>query len=191
MKKMIALFTSGILLITISVSVKAAEFNYNYADLTYNDIDYAIGSGSVSIDGDGFGILGSFEVTPDLFISAAYNMYDMDAGLDLDLDVWEIGLGYHRAINTKTDLVAGLAIGNIEISFLDIDTWSANAGVRHQLNDKVELGGKITYIDYDGNASDTRFAANVLYKFKKDLSGIFALEFGDVDVMSLGARFEF
>ena len=189
MKKIIALFTSGILLIAISVSAKAADFSYNFAQVNYDDITFSIGDATVDIDGDGFAVSGAFEITPDLFITADYKSYDLIAGLNLD--IWDIGLGYHRSINAKTDLVAGLEMGNLEISFLDLDIWSANAGVRHQLNDKVELGGKVNYVDYDGNDSDTRFTANVLYKFKKNLSGIFALEFGDSDVMSLGARFEF
>ena len=195
MKKIIALFISGILLITISVSAKAADFSYNFAQVNYDDITFSIGDATVDIDGDGFSVSGAFEITPDLFITADYKSYGLIAGLDLD--VWDIGIGYHRSINAKTDLVAGLEMGNVAVSTpdpvfdLDLDIWSANAGVRHQLNDKVELGGKVTYVDYDGNDSDTRFSANVLYKFKKDLSGIFALEFGDSDVMSLGARFEF
>lgn len=189
MKKITAIFISGILSLTICVSSQAADFSYNFAQVTYDDLEYSIGSGVVTIDGDGFAVSGAFEITPDLFISADYKTYDMVAGINLD--IWDIGMGYHRSLNAKTDFVAGLAMGNIEISFLDFDTLSLYAGVRHQLNDKFELGGTITYIDYDGNDSDTRFGANVLYAFKNDLSGVFALEFGDVDVISLGARFEF
>lgn len=189
MKKITTILLLGVLSLTAYVSAQAADFSYNYAQVSYDDIEYSIGSGTVSIDGDGFALSGALEITPDFFITADYKTYDMDAGIDFD--VWDIGLGYHRSINTKTDFVAGIAIGNIEIAFVDLDTWSAYAGVRYQLNNKLELAGRINYVDYDGNDSDTRIGANALYKFKKDLLGVLALEFGDVNVISLGARFEF
>ncbi len=190
MKKLTTILSSVVIFLALNISkTHAADFSYNYAQVSYDDITFSIGSGVVDIDGDGFAVSGAFEITPDLFISADYKTYDLIAGLDLD--IWNIGIGYHRSVNAKTDFVAGLEIGNLEISILDLDIWSAYAGVRHQLNGKVELGGQVKYVDYDGNDSDTRFGANVLYKFKKDLSGIFALEFGDADVISIGARFEF
>lgn len=189
MKKITAILTTAFLFLTLNHTLQAADFSYNYAQLRYDDIEFTIPGSVVNIDGDGFGVSGAFEITPDLFITADFITYDLIAGLELD--VWDIGIGYHRSINPKTDLVAGFAIGNLEIETLDLDIMSINAGMRHRLNDKVELGAQIKYVDYDGNDSDTRFGGNVLYKFKKDLSGIFALEFGDADVMSLGVRFDF
>jgi len=189
MKKITAILTTAFLFITLNHTLQAADFSYNYAQVSYDDVDLDIGQGLPVIGGNGFSVSGAFEITPDFFISADYRTYDLDYGIDLN--VWDIGVGYYQSINAKTDLVAGFAIGNLDLETVDLDTWTINAGVRHQLNDKLELGAQVNYVDYDGNASDTRIGANVLYAFKKDLSGIFALEFGDVDVMSLGVRFDF
>lgn len=193
--KMIAksVFT-GLFLLGISINSYAADFNYNFGQLSYDDVDMDL-SGVTGSDADGFSFAGSIEVTPDIFVSASYSMWDLTSAIDSD--TWKIGGGYHWSIQPETDLVLEAMIGNNElsssVSSVDNDIWSISVGVRHSLSKKLELGGKISLVDYENKSgTDTEIGINALYNFNKTIAGQVSLNFGDdVDVISVGARFYF
>lgn len=173
--------------LTITMPVKAADFNYFYGQLTYDDVDVDLGQNSR--DENGISITGSFEINPDMFISASYGNWD-------DVSGYELGVGYHMPINQKTDMVLGVSFGNIEVDYrggsADSDVLEISAGVRHQLDSKIELDAEVAYVDYDEGDSDFGFEFAGLYAFTNNLSGIASLSFGDdVDVLSLGVRMYF
>ena len=191
MKMIAKYFFVGLFVLGLSNNSYATDFNYNYAQVAYDDID--ITSGGITVnDADGFSFAGSFEVTPDIFVTASYSIWDLESVIDFD--TWKIGGGYHMSLQTETDLVIEALIGNSEVSSafasIDNDIWSVSVGVRHNLSEKLELGGKIAITDYENkDGTDTEVDINALYNFQQNIAGIVSLHIGDdVDVISLGAR---
>ena len=184
--------TVGLLGLFAMTPIKAADFSYNYGQFTFDDVDVDLGV--VSVDGDGFSLAGSFEISPDMFIEAHYGSWDFDGGVDGT--GYEIGVGYHMPMNPKTDMVFGLSFGNIDFDgpggSADSDIFAVSAGVRHQLDSKIELDAEVAYVDYDEGDSDFGFEIGAQYAFTKNVSGIISLGFGDdVDTLSFGARMYF
>src|SRR5262245_51827613 len=71
-----------------------SSFNYSYVEIGYDETDFDVGPGSV--DGDGLTLSGSFKLTDDWHLFAAYGQDDLDFGIDLD--TYAIGVGYQYPI---------------------------------------------------------------------------------------------
>ena len=180
------------LLMTYTMSSQASEFNYNYGQVSYDDVEFD--SGFLNADADGFSIAGSSEITPDIFFTASYSIWEV--GSVIDVDTWMIGAGYHMPLNAKSDLVLEASIGNLEasaVTSVDFDIWTVSAGVRYSIDSKLEIAGKVGIRDSENNPdTDTFFQANAVYEFQKNIAGVVSYETGDnIDVLSVAARFYF
>ena len=189
MRRILTVMLVALSLGTMAGPATAQGFSYRYGQVTYDLPDFD------GADGDGFGFAGSFEVTPDIFVQGALRFWDLDAGPDVD--GWEIGIGYHRALNAKTDLYGTFSIGSYDVSILgftisDSDTWALRGGVRHRLQNNMEVGGTVGFVNYDPGDTELELGVNGQYFFNSNLAGYAALSFSDpLDLISLGVRYYF
>lgn len=197
MRRILTVMLVALSLGTMAGPAAAQGFSYRYGQVTYDLPDFD------GADGDGFGFAGSFEVTPDIFVQGALRFWDLDAGPDVD--GWEIGGGYRRALNAKTDLYGTFSIGNYDFGTisasilgftvgigLDQDFWALRGGVRHRLQNNMEVGGTVGFVNYDPGDTEFEIGINGQYYFNSNLAGYAALSFSDpLDLISLGVRYYF
>ena len=165
--------------------------NYNFVQAVYQraDIDEQFG---FDIDGDGFGLGGSFDVGQDVHVFGGYQQFDFDFGIDLD--EFALGIGWHPGISQNTDLVATLAYVNAEADGFgvsaDEDGYSASLGLRSMLTDNFELVGSLVYTDI--GSGDVSVAGQTWYNLTESFAiGAGAEVDDDVVVYGVGVRFYF
>jgi opacity protein-like surface antigen len=147
------------------------------------------------VDGDGFGIKGSFALTDTLHFFADYTTRDFKR---VDMSQYDLGLGAHWGLQQNLDFVGELGYVKAEVevdtpfgSFeADEDGFGVGAGLRFRAGRKVELDGMIKYVNLDD--SDTSLSLGGRYYFSPGfaLVGGFLVD-DDINEWNLGARFEF
>ena len=175
----------GILLLA-AASPAMADISYNYVDVGVQRIE--LDAGVFEVDGDGFGVAGSFEIAEDWFLQAAYGTLDFDFGVDLDQTV--LGIGYKRPLSSTRDVFATVSYVRAEasasgFSSVDDDGFGISVGIRAMLTDEFEFNGALGYVDLDDGGDNTSVSAGLLYSF----TDTFALGVGvdfDEDVTSYG-----
>lgn len=166
--------------------------SYNYIEAGYErvEIDDAFGD----VDGDGFGIGGSFEIGDQWQVIASYGSADFD--FDVDLDQLVIGGGFHSPVSDNVDVVANLVYVRLDASAfgfsVDDDGFGASIGLRGMAAPQVELEGYVDYIDLDDSGDDTSFRGAAWYYFTESFAAGVQLGAGD-DTTSygIGARLFF
>jgi hypothetical protein len=167
-------------------------FNYTYVELTYAETEFDVAGGG-DLDGDGFTLSGSIELTEDWHAFAAYGNADLDFGIDLDS--WMIGAGYRYPLRDDTDIYGRLLFVNLEADIPgpgdpDDDGLGLQARLRHRVNDDFEVEGGIQYLNIDD--SDTSLQAEGRYYFQENFSVGVGLTFGgDSDGIGVSARLSF
>jgi len=183
-------------MLALSVSPAfAGGLSYNFVELGYQNAELDGDFAGISVDGDGYGISGSFEVGESWFILASYDTLDFDFGVDLDQ--LSIGGGFYMDLSDRADFYAALSYIQAEVSAsgfgsADEDGYGVTVGMRGMVTDKVELSGSLSYSDLGDGADGTAFGAGALYS----LTDTFALGVGletddDVTIYGIGARFYF
>lgn len=183
-------------MLALSVSPAfAGGLSYNFVELGYQNAELDGDFAGISVDGDGYGISGSFEVGESWFIVASYGTLDFDFGVDLDQ--LSIGGGFYMDVSDRADFYATLSYIQAEVSAsgfgsADEDGYGVTVGMRGMVTDKVELNGSLSYSDLGDGADGTAFGAGALYSF----TDTFALGVGletddDVTIYGIGARFYF
>ena len=173
----------------------AGDLSYNFIELGYQKAELDDDLAGFSVDGDGFGIGGSFEVGESWFIGVGYSTIGFDFGIDLDQI--SVGGGYHAGLSDRTDFFATLSYLSVEVSAsglgsVDEDGYGVAIGVRSMLTDNVELNGSLGYSDLGDGADGTAFNVGALYSFTESFA--VGLDIGfeeDVTLYSLGGRFYF
>jgi hypothetical protein len=167
-------------------------FNYTYVELAYDESDYKIAGGG-EIDGDGFTLAGSLELTEEWHAFATYGNADLDFGIDLD--TWALGVGYAYPLRNDVDLYGRLLYVNTEADLPgpgdpDEDGLGLQARVRYRVNNELELEGGIQH--FDVGDSDTSLQAAARYYFQDNFSVGVGLTFaGDADGIGVNVRFSF
>jgi len=183
-------------LLLLAFPVAAADLDYNYIQLGYAQVDFDndfdIG---FDLDGDAFGLEGSFEINDDWFISVEYSSIDLNFGIDLDQ--YSLGAGWHTSLTERADFFAILSYVNAEASAgglgsVDEDGIGVEIGVRGLVGDKFELGGFLGYVDLGDAGDGATVGGHALYHFT-DAVGVGAtLEFDeDVTAYGIGVRIYF
>lgn len=183
--------TSAILL--LAGTAQAAELSYDYLELGWVNTDIDV-PGAGDVDGDGFGIGGSYAITDNVHVFAGYQTVDLDFGVDLN--ALQIGAGYNRSIAPGTDFVGQLAYvdGEIDTNIGDFDDsgFGLSAGLRHVFTPQVQAGASINYVDLDESGDETSFQVRGEYFFTDEFSAGLSLEFGDdTTTWIIGGRFYF
>jgi opacity protein-like surface antigen len=188
------LFALGLLFVALP-SV-AADLSYNYIQGGYQeyDIDDDL-FGGFDVDGDGYFISGSFELTDNWFVAGGYSTADFDFGIDLD--ELSVGAGYHVPLNNNVDFYGLLSLVRAEASVSgfgseDESGYAAEIGIRGMIGDRFELNGSLAYVDLDDGGDGTAFGAGLLYNFTDSVAAGLAFDFDeDVQAFGVGVRVYF
>ena len=189
----------GLSLVMLAFPAFAGDISYNYVQLGYEKIEIDDIQPGVNVDGDGFGVGGSFEVGENWFVAVSYSQADFDAdvgfGISVDFDQINAGVGWHTTMSNNSDFYALLQYVQAEASVsgfgsVDEDGIGATIGIRGMVTDKVELGGSIGYVDLGDAGDGTSFGANALYNFTPNFAAGVFLEFEE-DTTGYGAGIRF
>lgn len=182
MKKQLAL---ALALAALPLTALAAEPNYTYVEAGWARLNVdADGIGDV--DFDGFQVRGSVEAGKDFHFFGSYgSTTNDDAGIDVDVDELQLGVGYHYPLgNGSTDLIAEVGYLRQEIDagdFVDgkADGYRASVGFRSAFNDRFEGYVKGSYSGGDFDGFSGLVGAQV--KFNQTWGLVGEIEAGEID----------
>ena len=197
----------------LPLSAQASELSDSYVEL-----DYARMNLDGDVDPTGWGIKGSAKLSQSFYVYGGYQQgNDEIAGVDIDIDTTQVGLGWRHPLSDSADFNAELGwlhqnldIGeNISLpgspcgcgggsgGFIpnisgEADGYRASVGLRGALSDNFEGYAKANYTDgsdFDGDFSGT-LGAQV--KFGPMWGVTAEAEFGDdYNIFLLGVRASF
>ena len=163
---------------------KASLFSYDYIQLSYVDLDYGF---------DGFKFDGSFDLNPDLALTASYMTTDNNGVVDYD--VFALGVAYHQRLVDipKSDIVlhgefvsASYDYSGFFIRDNDDDGLRFGAMLRYQAQQNLEFFGDLSYLStYD---NDLVLTAGVNLALNQQFSLVAGVEMSDNDMLLLGIR---
>jgi len=167
------------------------EISYSYLEGGYvhsrlDDLD---------VDGNGFGIRGSYAFTKNAFGFAGYDNQDFD--FDISADEWVFGAGVNFPLNEKLDVVGTLSYVGIKldapgIPSVDDSGVGVGAELRGRMSDTFELHGGVSYVNLNDSGDGT--SGNVglrVYVTKVLALGADAAFNSDGTTWMLGARLDF
>jgi hypothetical protein len=186
-KDMFRFVFAGLLMLSGAVAM-ADGLSYSYIRANYQEVDIDLGGG-LDVDGDGFGVAGSAEISDDWFIFANYSTFDFESVVDVSS--LTVGAGYHSDVSSKTDWFATLGFAKAEVDVQGLGSeddsgYAVSLGLRSMVSESFELYGSIGYADLGDGADGTAVAAGFWYT----VSGSLALGLGanfDDDVTGFGA----
>jgi len=178
--------------LAFSAAAGAQGLDYNWLGFGYGQVDLD----DVNVDGDGFGIDGSYAINSDFHVFGAYDTANLDAGVDLSR--FSAGVGYNTELSNVVDAFARLSYewAEVDVPGLGSDDDSGygfGVGLRFAATPELEVDGGIKYVDYGGaNGDDTAFNLGGLYSFTPAFAvGLFGSWGDDVTTYSLSGRFYF
>lgn len=168
----------------------AGNFSYTFVEGGYGQVDVD----DADIDGDVWGIGGSYGVTELVHVYANYAYTDYD-DFNADGNSWGAGLGVSVPVGDKADFIgeAGYVYAEIDTAFGDADDdgYSLSIALRGRPVDQFELQGGVTYADLDDTGDDTTFFAGGRYYFTESFAFGAGYSAGDdVSAWSLTLRWE-
>ena len=156
--------TLVLLVLAFATSAHAKDFDYDFFQLSYGNVEFD----DVNVDGDGFGLSGSYAINEDFHVFAGYEA----AGLDFGIDATTLGagLGWHTTLSPVVDLVASISYQYVELdapgfASADDNGLGLGLGLRYAATDLLELDAGISHVDLGDGGSDTGFGVGGLYSF--------------------------
>lgn len=150
----------------------ALPFGAQAADLSYSYIEggwqkFNIDSG---IDSDGWVANGSAALGEHFHIYGGYGQNELD-NINLDADVWRLGVGWNTGISDNSDLV--VRANYVEASTDNVpglgdvssDGYEAEVGVRSAFGDRFETYAALGHIDIESGSGDFYGKLGGQYKF--------------------------
>ncbi len=132
------------------------KLSYTYVEADYLNVDG---------DADGFGLRGSVEFGDSgMYGFGGYNKVEVD-DFDIDVDNYELGLGYAHDLSANTDLLSEVAYLNSDADGFDVDGWRASVGLRGSFTPDFEGLAKLNYVDGDQFDGDFSATLGAQYKF--------------------------
>ncbi len=176
----------------LAAPLASADLSYSNATIGYvfdGDID------GTSVDVDGFVFSGRYAVNENIFLLGNYQQLETDPG-NLDIDRFDIGVGYHSPVTEQIDVVGTFSYSDVEVANIDGDGFEFTAGLRGMPNSMLEFGAYLVYEDIDsdnaGSDSDTGFALEGRYLLGNNISaGLNYRDVSDLQTFSINARFDF
>ena len=183
-----------IILFAFSTTVYADGFNYSSVTASYGQIDFD----DFSSDTDLFGIEGSFAVSESFHVFAGYGVGEIeDSVSSVDMDQWNVGLGYNNSLSDRIDLVVGLSYEYIELSApglisIDDNGIGLSVGLRMAATENLEVDAGVSYVDFSDGGDNTAFGGGVLYNFTESFAVGANVSFDDdATGYNVGGRFYF
>jgi len=188
-----------------SAPTTTSAFGYSFVQLGYarTDID------GFDDEADGLGVSVAYSVAPQVFVFAGLGfstvgVYIIDLGTgdivgedDLESTTISAGVGFHHALAPRTDFVADVAIGRVEvdvdaIGYSDSTTvWGVEAGIRHLVDEKFEVNGFLVLTDGSDIDSELGVALGGRFYATPQFSvGVGLGLFEDSNSIGLNVRFQ-
>lgn len=183
------------LALALPVAGQTADFGYSFLDLAL--VPHAeVEVGDVDVDGDGFQLRGSLEVSSNFFVLAELQDFEFDNRVDVTR--WLVGGGGHWPINDTLDFIARVGVVHQEVEFgrfEDDDTGVFVGGrVRANIAPRFQLEGGVEYVGaetFDSN-DDVYLVGEGRYHFNQQFSVGGLLTFGgDTQLLGVYGRFDF
>lgn len=178
----------------LPIGGQAAEFGYSFVDLAI--VPEAEVDGRFDVDGDGFQLRGSLDVTNTFFALVEIESIEFDSGVDFTR--WQVGGGGHWPINQNLDFIgrAGLVRYDVDYRRGDDDDlgFFLGARLRAQVARSVELEGgvELSTAEVGGFEDEITLVGEARYHFNNQWSIGGLLTLGD-DLSRIGiyGRFNF
>lgn len=180
-----------LLFLALSASASAKDFDYDYFSLSYGNIEID----DSNVDGDGFGLAGSYAINEDFHVFAGYQSAGLDFGIDLS--AFGAGIGYHTTLTPVVDLVASVSYQYIDfdapgLGDADDNGLGLGVGLRFAASEEIELNAGISYVDFSDSGNDTSFGVGGLYSFTDAFALGLSADWGDdISSYTLEGRFYF
>jgi hypothetical protein len=168
------------------------------ADLSYNFIQLDIGNSETDvegfeIDGDSFGVWGSFEISDDLYVVGGYSSSDFD--FDLEQTALGVGLGVHKSTGVSTSVHGEVLLVRAEVELggfgsEDDNGYGFNVGVRHLIGEKIELDASFRYLDIFDDTETGISIGGRGYMTETTSLGLFYSSADDTDGFNMSLRFD-
>jgi len=178
-------------LFAFSAAAGAEDFDYNWLSVGYGMVEFD----DINVDGDGFGIDGSYAINEDFHVFGDYQMANLDFGVDAT--TFSAGIGYNTEMSPTVDAFARLSYEYVEVDMPifgsdDDSGYGFGVGLRFAAGPAVELDAGINYVDYGSGGDDTAIWLGGLYSFTPFFALGLAGSWGDdVSQYSLTGRFYF
>lgn len=174
-------------------AIAESGFDYSYVELGY--VNSEIDIDGFDIDGDGFLLAGSYELTDKFHVFGGYT--DQEFDFDVGVTSLEIGAGLAWPISSNLDVVSTLSFVKGEIDVpgegkFDDDGFGVGVGLRGRALPQLELTGGVKYVDLDESGDNTSFHVGARYFFTSAFSAGVDLGYDDdATVWGLGVRMSF
>lgn len=174
-----------------SAVVQADALDYNFIGIQYLSAEID----DVNIDGDGYGVDGSFSINDNFHVFASYS--DLDYDFDLSSTSYDLGVGYSRALTKDMDLVATVSYVGVEVKqdlfgSEDDNGYGLGLGLRAMVSEKFEVFGGLDYVDLSDSGSDTAVSVGVGFDVTKAIQiGAGISSSNDGSGYTVGVRYYF
>lgn len=181
----------GSLLAALAPGAAFAEFTYSNVEVNFIDVEL---DGPANVDGDGFEVSGSYDMSERLFLFGEWQDQSFDFGIDGKS--LEFGAGLKHQISPDLDFVGTLSFVDTEVEFggfsAEDDGLALGGGIRSRLGDSFELDAHLRWVDFDESGSDTGIGVTGRYYFTDSLAVTFGTDmFDNADTLRVGFRAEF
>jgi len=178
-------------LLAFSATASAEDFDYTWLSLGYGMVDFD----DINVDGNGFGLDGSYAFNDDFHVFGRYEAINLDFGVDAT--TFSAGVGYNTEMSPTVDAFARLSYEYVEVDMPvfgsdDDSGFGFGVGLRFAAGPGVELNAGIDYFDYGSGGDDTALSLGGLYSFTPTFALGLAGSWGDdVSSYSISGRFYF
>jgi hypothetical protein len=170
-------------------AIAADGFSYSYLEAAYVSTDLDGDVVGTNVDGDGFALKGSIAFSDMIHGYVDYSRQDFDF---VDIDSWEVGVGFNHALSSNLDLIGRAGYAKFDAEVVDDDGFALQAGVRGRPADGFEIEGLIHYVDLSDSGDGTSAIVNGRYFFTDTFAAGAGVEFGnDATTWNVGLRYTF
>ena len=146
------------LLAAFPVAGLAQDISYNYIEGGYSRIESGV-------DADGWAVNGSAALNDEFHVFGGYSQNEFDRS-NVDLDIFNVGLGYNHALSNRLHLLGRVGYENFDTNFTSsTDAWFTEVGARGVLVTNLEGWALAGYEDGDGLDGEFYGKIGGLYKF--------------------------